>query len=154
MPDLEDNFVEIIANHIAGDPTDGAVIWTNLSQQEISERLAQLGTPVSVPVVRELLDEFKFSERKAQKKQSMGHHPDRNAQFENIARLKREFREAGLPVISMDSKTKEPLGNFFRAGRLYATRAIEVYDHDFRSHADALVIPHGLYDVGRNVGHV
>lgn len=154
MPDLADNFVEVIANHIAGDPTDGEVIWTNLSQQEISERLAELGTPASVPVVRELLEEFNFSERKAQKKQSMGHHPDRNAQFENIARLKEEFLEGGLPVISMDSKTKEPLGNFFRAGSLYTTGPINVYDHDFRSQADALVIPHGLYDLRRNVGHV
>jgi len=154
MPELEDNFVEVVADHIAGDPTDGLVVWTNLTQQEIADRLADQGTPVSTAVVRQLLDDFHFSHRKAQKTQSMGHDPDRNAQFQYISQLKEEFLEAGLPVISMDTKTKEPLGNFFRAGRLYTTGIIEVYDHDFRSHADALVIPHGLYDVGRNVGHV
>ena len=154
MHDLEDNFVEVMANHIAGDPTKGEVIWTNLTQQEISDGLAELGTPVSTPVVRELLDEFGFSRRRAQKQQSMGHHPDRNAQFEYIAQLQKEFLDEGLPVISMDTKKKEPLGNFFREGRLYTTGVIEVYDHDFRSHADTVVVPHGLYDVGRNVGHV
>lgn len=144
----------VVSNNFAGDPTDAGIVWTNLTQKEISQGLAALGTPVSTPVVRELLEEFGFSHRRAEKTQSMGHHPDRNAQFENVAQLKEEYLKSGLPVISMDTKTKEPLGNFFREGRLYTTGSIQVYDHDFRSQADALVIPHGLYDVGRNAGHV
>lgn len=153
MPELEDNFVEVIVDHTAGDPTDD-VIWTHLTQQEIADRLEQSGTPVSTAVVRQLLKDFNFSKRQAQKKRSMGHHPDRNAQFEYIAQLKQEYLEAGNPVISMDSKSKEPLGNFFRAGRLYTNGVLEANDHDFRSQADALVIPHGLYDLARNVGHI
>lgn len=153
MPQLEDNFVEVIIDHTAGDPTDD-VIWTHLTQLEIADRLAERQTPVSTAVVRQLLKDFDFSKRQAQKKRSMGHHPDRNAQFEYIAQLKQEYLEAGNPVISMDSKSKEPLGNFFRAGRLYSKGVLETYDHDFRSQADALVIPHGLYDLARNLGHI
>ncbi len=154
MPELEDNFVEVVADHTAGDPSNPEVVWTNLTQQQIADRLAERGTAVSTEVVRVLLRDFRFARRQARKKRSMGQDPHRNDQFEHIAELKQLFLESGLPVISMDSKSKEPLGNFFRAGRLYTNGVIETYDHDFRSHADALVIPHGLYDIGRNVGHV
>jgi hypothetical protein len=143
-----------MGEHIAGDPTGGEVIWTELTQREIAERLAEQGTPVSTEVVRHLLDDFDFSKRKAQKQRSMGQNPHRNAQFENIAALKQEFLEVGEPVISMDTKKKEPLGNFFREGRLYTTGVIDTYDHDFNSFSGGMVIPHGLYDLRRNVGHV
>jgi hypothetical protein len=143
-----------MAENTAGDPNDGEVIWTHLTQREIAERLAKLGTPVSTEVVRQLLDDFDFAKRKAQKKRSMGHNPHRNEQFEYIAELKQDFLKAGEPVISMDTKKKEPLGNFFREGHLYTTGVLETYDHDFNSLSDGMVIPHGLYDLGRNVGHV
>ncbi len=81
-------------------------------------------------------------------------HPDRNAQFENIARLKQEYLEAGQPVVSMDAKKKELLGNFYRDGKLYTQEIIEVFDHDFPSAASGAVFPHGLYDVGLNRGHI
>lgn len=154
MPELEDNFVEVMVDQTAGDPCRSEVIWTNLTQQEISDQLELRGTPVSTEVVRQLLDTFDFSRRQAQKKRSMGQHPDRNAQFEYIADLKQQFFDAGLPAISMDTKTKEPLGNFFRAGHIYTQFVIETFDHDFQSHAERMVIPHGLYDMGRNVGHI
>jgi hypothetical protein len=75
-------------------------------------------------------------------------HPDRNAQFENIARLKAEHLQAGLPVLSIDAKKKELLGNFYRDGKLYTQEAIEVFDHDFPGAAQGAVFPHGLYDGG------
>jgi hypothetical protein len=143
-----------MAENTAGDPNGDGVIWTHLTQREIAERLAKLGTPVSTEVVRKLLDDFDFAKRKAQKKRSMGHNSHRNEQFEYIAELKQEFLEAGEPVISMDTKKKEALGNFFREGQLYTTGVLETYDHDFNSLSDGMVIPHGLYDLGRNVGHV
>jgi hypothetical protein len=81
-------------------------------------------------------------------------HPDRNAQFENIARLKREYLEAGLPVISIDTKKKELIGDFYREGAIEAQETIEVNDHDFASMGSGTVIPHGIYDVGLNRGFV
>ena len=81
-------------------------------------------------------------------------HPDRNAQFENIARLKKEYLKAGLPVISIDTKKKELLGDFYRDGTIDTQETIEVNDHDFGSMGSGTVIPHGIYDVGRNRGFV
>jgi len=81
--------------------------------------------------------------RQARKKVEMGpRHPDRNAQFQNIARWKRECLDAGQPVLSIDAKKKELLGNFHRAGKLYTRRAIEVFDHDFPTSAGGVVFPH------------
>ncbi len=154
MPELEDNFVEVMGECIAGDPMKDDVIWTNLTQQEIADSLEEMGTPVSTEVVRQLLDEFDFSKRKAQKNIAMGSCPFRNEQFEYISELKAEYLQAGEPVISMDTKKKEMLGNFFRSGQLYTNGVLRTLDHDFASHSDGMVIPHGLYDLRRNVGHI
>ncbi len=154
MPELEDNFVEVMTEHTAGDPMNSGVVWTNLTQQGIADSLDQLGTPVSTEVVRQLLSEFDFSKRKAQKNIAMGAYPYRNEQFENLSELKEEYLQAGQPVISMDTKKKEMLGNFFRAGQLYTNGVLQTLDHDFASHSDGMVVPHGLYDIRRNVGHV
>ena len=64
--------------------------------------------------------------------------PQRNEQFENIAKLKASYLAAGEPVISMDTKKKEHLGNFYRPGQLYTTETIETYDHDFPGPRSAL----------------
>ena len=78
----------------------------------------------------------------------------RNEQFENIVRLRDVHIAQGNPVISMDTKKKEYLGNFYRAGHLYTTEELQVYDHDFNSQAEGIVIPHGIYDVQRNTGYI
>jgi hypothetical protein len=83
----------------------------------------------------------------------MGRHPDRNAQFENIARLKQEYLEAKLPVISIDTMKKELLGNFYRDGMIDTQEPIAVNDHDFGSRGHGTLTPHGLYDLGRNKGY-
>jgi hypothetical protein len=151
---LADNFVEVIVHHTAGDPVRDGVVWTYLTQQQIADELAGLGTVVSTATVRQLMEEFELSKRKAQRSLTMGTYQHRNEQFEHIAKLKEEHLADGNPVISMDTKKKEPLGNFFREGRLYATGPVKTFDHDFRSRSDALVIPHGIYDFQRNVGHI
>ncbi|MEM9942036.1 MAG: ISAzo13 family transposase, partial [Planctomycetota bacterium] len=92
------------------------VKWTNLSRRQIARRITDLGTPVSKNVVRRLLWNEGYRRRKPQKKRTMGQHADRNAQFENIAQLKQQYLDAGLPVISIDTKKKEMLGNFYREG--------------------------------------
>ncbi len=84
----------------------------------------------------------------------MKHVKQRNEQFENISRLKAEYSVAGNPIISMDTKKKEYLGNFYRAGHLYTREEIHVYDHDFTSLADGVIIPHGIYDLQRNTGYI
>jgi hypothetical protein len=152
---LEGNFFEVLGDHTAGEPMRADVKWTNLSRTEIALRVTALGTPVSRDVVSQLLRKHKYRKRKALKKKTMGpRHPHRNAQFENIARLKREYLSAGLPVLSMDTKKKELLGDFYREGKAYTHETITVNDHDFGSAGSGVVIPHGLYDVGKNKGFV
>ena len=130
----------------------GDVKWTNLSRRQIAERMGVLGSPVSRDVVSQLLRQHGYRRRKAQKKKTMGQHRDRNAQFENIGRLKKKYLKARLPVISIDTKKKELLGDFYREGRIDAQATIETNDHDFGSAGSGTVIPHGVYDVGKNRG--
>ena len=130
------------------------VKWTNLTRPQISQRLKEMGTPACKQVVARLLQQHGFRRRKAQKKTTMGSHLDRNAQFENIARLKKEYLDAGLPVISIDTKKKELLGNFERDGVIETREPIAVNDHDFSSKGQGTLIPHGLYDVGKNLGYL
>jgi Rhodopirellula transposase DDE domain len=131
------------------------VKWTNLSRRQIAKRMGELGTPISRNVVSQLLRKHGYRRRKAVKKKTMGpRHPNRNAQFENIARLKKKYLKAGLPVISIDTKKKELLGDFYRAGVIDAQETIDVNDHDFGSMGSGTVIPHGIYDLGRNRGFI
>jgi Rhodopirellula transposase DDE domain len=154
-PSLEENFLKVVQDHTAGDPMRVNVKWTNLSRRQIAHRVTELGTPVSRHVVSQLLRKHGYRRRKALKKKTMGpRNPNRNAQFENIARLKKEYLKAGLPVISMDTKKKELLGDFCRDGKVDTQETIETNDHDFGSAGAGVVIPHSLYDVGRNQGFV
>ena len=79
---------------------------------------------------------------------------NRNAQFEKIAWLIAEYQAAGNPIISMDTKKKEYLGNFYRDGRLYTLEELQTYDHDFNSFAEGIIIPHSFYDVNLNIGYI
>ena len=130
------------------------VLWTNLSLAELSRRLVAMGTPASRRTIRRLLRQLKLGRRTARKKKTMGQHPDRNAQFENIARLRHEYQTSGDPVISVDTKKKEQLGNFHRAGATYTQETVETFDHDFASASGGKVIPHTIYDLGREHAHV
>jgi hypothetical protein len=82
-----------------------------------------------------------------QKKKTMGSHVNRDAQFKQIAKLKQRYEKAGNPIISMDTKKKELLGDFHRAGKLECQTVILVNDHDFASEAIGKLIPHGIYDL-------
>lgn len=80
--------------------------------------------------------------------------PNRDEQFKRIAELKASYQAAGEPVISMDTKKKEQIGNFYRSGHLYTRETIETYDHDFNSFAEGMVIPHAIYDLRHNTGYI
>jgi hypothetical protein len=85
--------------------------------------------------------------RKALKNKAAGGHVNLNAQFENIAEFRTLYTAAGNPVISVDTKKKELIGNLFRKGRVYTTESVEVYDHNFPSLAEGVALPHTLYDM-------
>ena len=79
---------------------------------------------------------------------------NRNAQFERIAELRALYEAKGNPVVSVDTKKKELIGNLFREGKIYTTETIEVFDHDFPSLAEGVAIPHAVYDIANNEGYV
>ena len=84
----------------------------------------------------------------------MKQHANRNEQFEIIAQLKATYTAIGNPVVSMDTKKKEYLGNFYRDGQVYTQATFQTYDHDFASFAAGVVIPHAIYDLPRNTGYI
>ena len=127
-----------------------AVRWTNLSRRNISRQLEKTDTPASKNVVSRVLYEEDFRRRKPQKKRTMGQNKDRDAQFRNLKRLKQEYLDAGKPILSMDTKKKETLGNFYREEVTDAIEPTIVNDHDFPSQGNGKVIPHGIYDLGKN----
>jgi hypothetical protein len=153
-PELEENLREVVRDHTAGDPMQEDVRWTYLSPPEIAEQLESRGTPACADTVRRLLDMLGFVKRQAQKRLAMGATPFRNEQFKKIARLKAKYFHSENPILSMDTKKKEHVGNFYRDGRLYTTKVIETFDHDFPSAATGVIIPHGLFDLKRNLGHL
>lgn len=154
MPELRDNFYGVLRRYTAGDPMREDVKWTNLTKREIADRLAETSTPVSVNTVTQLLDDADFRRRKLRKTRAMGNAPRRNDQFEHIAQLLDQYENSPNPLLSLDTKKKEPLGPYFRPGLLFAPEDVPVYDHDFLHAAEGVMYPHGLYDPKRNVGHL
>jgi hypothetical protein len=154
--ELDEKFLEVLRDHTAGDPMDETVRWTNMTPQNISQVLQKdHGINISKSVVRKLLKKHNYRRRKAQRRLSLKSEiKNRNEQFENIARIKAEFELAGNPIISMDTKKKEDLGNFYRDGHLYTREELKTYDHDFKSYAEGTVVPHSFYDLKLNVGYV
>lgn len=154
--ELDEKFLAVLSEHTAGDPMDEKVRWTNLTPGQIVKALAaDHEMVVSKTVVRQLLKQHGYRRRKAQKRQSLKSEiENRDEQFANIARLKAEFIAAGNPVVSLDTKKKEQLGNFYREGHLYTLEELQTYDHDFPSYADGVIIPHSLYDLQLNVGYI
>ena len=134
---------------------DDGVWWTHLKPREIRDlMLEKHQVQTSVGTVKRLLKEHRFRRRKAQKNVTMGRVPNRDEQFKNILRLRKLYEEDGNPVLSMDTKKKEHLGNFYREGRLYTQQVIQTNDHDFASAADGVVIPHAIYDLALNHGYI
>ncbi|MEI7990626.1 MAG: ISAzo13 family transposase [Chloroflexota bacterium] len=154
-PEIDRCFLEVVKGHTAGDPMDETKKWTDLTPQEIADWLEKdHQIRVSHTVVRKLLKKHHFGHRQAQKKQTQKNVPGRDEQFKKIAQLKAEYQAAGNPIISIDTKKKEALGNFYREGKLYTQQEVVVFDHDFPSLGDGTLVPYGIYDVVHNLGYM
>jgi hypothetical protein len=130
------------------------LLWTNLTASAIAQQITSRGHRVSVHIVEQLLDEHDYHRRKAQKSLPMKESVDRDQQFLTISHWTQEYLDAGEPILSMDSKKRELIGNFYRSGVLLTKQAIGVFDHDYSSFAEGVVIPHGLYDERLNRGYI
>ncbi|MEM7655627.1 MAG: ISAzo13 family transposase, partial [Bacteroidota bacterium] len=147
-------FAEVVSDYQGGLPQDECVRWIGLSPIQIQRKLAERDFELSFYLISQLLDAQGFRKRKYLKSAPTKQVFQRNEQFEKIKQLKGRFLDEGLPVLSIDTKQKELIGNFARAGSYYDTQFRLANDHDFRSQADAIMVPHGLYDTGDNHGYL
>jgi hypothetical protein len=154
FPGLEDAFTTLLRDYTAGDPMRPGLLWTNLSLRRLRADLIGYGFHIGVKAVAGLLRRLRFGRRQAQKKLSPKRHPQRDQQFRKIERLRAEYETSANPVISVDTKKKEFVGNLYREGRLYTQEEVRTLDHDFPSTAEGVVYPHGIYDTKRNLGHI
>ncbi len=154
-PSLERHLNELVDSTTRGDP-ESPLRYTLKSTRRLMMELTRLGHKVSYPTIASLLHEGSYSLQANSKTREGTNHPDRNAQFEFINRdVKTQLRHHE-PVISVDTKKKELVGNFKNNGREWRPkgRPVKVRVHDFENPALGKVVPYGVYDLGRNHGWV
>lgn len=132
----------------------GGLRWTHKATRNLAAALNRRGVAISHATVGRLLHEMKYSLRTNRKRLAKTNDPDRDRQFRLLARRRSRFQREKWPVISIDCKKKELLGNFKNAGSTWRRHARDVLDHDFPSWADGRAIPFGIYDIERNYGFV
>jgi hypothetical protein len=142
----------------AGDPISGCK-WTRKTTSKIANQLKRAGIRVSPNTVGRLLKGMKFSLRVNLKtlESGLSKPPDpreRDLQFRYIRSQIEAYREQGMPVISVDTKSRELIGPFHQPGRRWSQEPIKVNDHDFPSDSQGIAIPYGIYDLCRNEGFV
>lgn len=143
-----------IDTHKAASPTNPDVFWIHLRPKEIATKFEQEhGIKISHGLVKRQLLGMNFRYRKLSKNLPTGKYENRDKQFKVIFGLVAIMSQQ-TPVISIDCKKKENLGNLYRDGKCYATEAVKVYDHDYQYLAEGKIIPHGIYDLQRNEGYV
>jgi hypothetical protein len=151
---LEETVEDILEAHSAGSPTDETVRWTDLKPMDLAQELFQRGYEVGRNAAATLLDRAGYRRRSLCKELTTGHVDpvERDQQFRNIDAMRRHSRELGIPVLCVDTKKKEMLGDLHRRGQCYSTDTQYVYDHDFRHLASGVLVPHGVYDYFENAG--
>jgi transposase len=143
----------LIENDVAGDPM-GETKWVRASLSWLSQQLKERGHGACPNTVRRLLKKMGYSMKSNKRRQIHSQNVERDQQFRYIASQRERFKAAGLPVISVDTKKKELIGNFRNAGKAWCKQAEEVDEHDFPGGAECKAVPFGIYDVARNAGHV
>jgi hypothetical protein len=142
----------VVEPETAGDPMSDQK-WVRSSLRNLSTRLGDSGHPVSPPTVARLLDKLGYALHvNAKKLEASAERPDRHVQFEHIAGQKTAFAEAGQPIISVDTKKKELIGNFKNDGAIWSREATAVNVHDFLQDALGRAVPYGIYEPLRNQG--
>jgi hypothetical protein len=144
----------LLREDTAGDPTGRRGFWTGKRLREISTELAQLDLRVCPNTVRRLLEEIDYALHANRKSLAAETSPYRDEQFALLNHQRHEFCQNGYPIISVDTKKKELVGQFKNQGRVWSQAPILVQDHDFRSQAKGMAIPYGIYDLQANRGLV
>ena len=131
--------------------------WTSKSLVKIREELGKNGYSISTTTISKILrEDLEYSLQGLKKTKEGSSHEDRNAQFEHLNRKCREFQDCHQPVVSVDAKKKELVGDFKNGGREWQPKGQpeQVRGHDFEDKELGKAIPYGIYDIGRNQGWV
>jgi transposase len=155
-PEIPDLIEKVVGDTTFGNP-ENPLTYTTKSTRKIKQILNEHGYEIGHNVVGDILEELGYSLQLNQKMLQIGEaHPDRNSQFEFINNKAKKFLKAGIPVISVDAKKKENVGNFINNGSMYrkSKDPIKVLDHDFPIKELGKVTPYGVYDISRNEGFV
>jgi len=154
-PTLVRDLEKLVEPTTRGDP-ESCLRWTCKSVRKLAEELVAMGHEVSYPVVAELLHEMGYSLPANRKTKEGDGHPDRNAQFEHINAKVQEYIGARQPVISVDTKKKELVGDFKNSGQDWRPRGKpeSVRVHDFVIPELGRAAPYGVYDLAQNTGWV
>lgn len=154
-PELEAALDALVDPDSRGDPMS-PLRWTCKSTGQLALALTRGGHPVSSVTVGTMLKESGYRLQANAKTKEGRQHPDRDAQFRYLNEQAREFRDAGQPVVSVDAKKKELIGEFKNVGREWEPEGqpVEVRVHDFLIPELGKAIPYGVYDIERNVGWV
>jgi len=154
-PELEAALDALVDPDTRGDPMS-PLRWTCKSTGQLALALSRGGHPVSADTVGNMLKEAGYRLQANVKTKEGTQHPDRDAQFRYLNEQAREFRDCGQPVVSVDAKKKELIGEFKSVGREWEPtgQPVEVRVHDFMVPELGKAIPYGVYDVERNLGWV
>ena len=154
-PDLVPELKRLVEPATLGDPMR-PLIWVSKSMDKLAETLTAMGHPISADTVRKELVKLGFSRQFNRKADEGSKHPDRNAQFEHINTKVVAAQAAGQPVISVDTKKKELVGNYKNGGSDYRPQGDpqRVNVHDFVDKELGKAVPYGIYDVAANAGFV
>jgi len=153
---IHEEIEQIIGDSTSGNP-EKILLWTTKSLRNIEKTLHEKGYSISHDTIGNVLKEMGYSLQQNQKMLQVGvPHPDRDAQFEYINKKCNEFIQQKQPVISVDTKKKEMIGNFKTNGAEYRQKKnpVKVLDHDFPIKELGKVAPYGIYDISRNEGFV
>jgi transposase len=154
-PKLLADLHELLEPATRGDP-EAPLLWTSKSTRHLADALGALGHEISHDSVGRLLEEIGYSLQANRKTEDGRDHPDRDAQFEYINRCVRRFQRRRQPVVSVDAKKRELVGDFRNPGREWRPEGSPhwVRVHDFRDKELGVAIPYGVYDLTRNDGWV
>jgi len=155
-PDIKDAIRKIIDGTTYGNP-ERVLSYTTESMRKIESELKERGINVSYKTIGKILENIGYSKQANQKMLQTGKpHPDRNAQFEHINRTAAGYIKIGVPVISVDTKKKENVGNFKNNGQEYREVGNPrfVLDHDFPLKKLGKIAPYGVYNLNHNTGFV
>ena len=154
-PELVDRLEAMIEEETRGDP-ESPLRWTCKSTRAIAESLTRRQHPVSHTKVAQILHDLHYSLQGNRKSEEGDNHPDRDAQFRHINRAVKRYLAPDWPVISVDTKKKELVGNYSNGGQqwLPAKQPRQVRGHDFPQPDVPRAYPYGIYDIGRNTGFV